>query len=219
MITRISGTLLSLQDSTAEVDLGNGLTYALLVPGFVAARLGGSLDQPVTLHTLQFFEGNAQGSTMYPRLAGFMSQEDRAFFELFITCKGLGPKKALRAMSLPTHQIAGAIADRDATLLQSLPEIGKRTAETIIVSLRGKVDAYLDAPAATTSGVSESDISTETLSGAGGGLAREALGVLLELGENRQQALQWIDRVLSQDDAPRDASAVVTEVYRIKAGG
>ena len=81
---------------------------------------------------------------MIPRLAGFLSVEDRAFFELFTTCKGIGNRKALRAMSLDVGQLAGAISDRDIALLQTLPDIGRRTAETIIATLHGKVDRFLN---------------------------------------------------------------------------
>ena len=92
--------------------------------------------------------------------------------------------------------------------------IGKRTAETIAVTLKGKVDRFLDAlPAGATPGEGGSTTTPA------GGLARDALHVLLQLGENRMQAINWIDRAMSSDDAPKDAEALVAEVYRIKGGG
>ena len=50
-------------------------------------------------------------------------------------------------MTMTTGQIAAAIVDRDVAMLQSLPEIGKRTAETIIAALHDKVDAFAGASA------------------------------------------------------------------------
>lgn len=219
MIVKIEGTLESLTADRAALRLTDGLTYEVMLPAYTAARLNGSLGQTVSLHTLHYFESQAQGATMYPRLAGFASVIDKQFFELFVTCKGIGHRKALRAMTLSTAQIAGAIADRDLALLQSLPEVGQRTAETIAVSLKGKVDRFLDAAPASGSmrgGAAGSDAEATRVPG---GLARDALHVLLQLGENRTQAVNWIDRALSGDDAPRDVESLVAEVYRIKGGG
>ncbi len=216
MIVKLEGILQSIEADRACIALPDGLTYEVLLPAYTAARLTGSIGQTVALHTLYYLESTAQGATIYPRLAGFLSPTDKQFFELFVTCKGIGNRKALRAMTLSTAQIAGAIADRDLALLQSLPEVGKRTAETIAVSLKGKVDRFLDAPASMRGGVAGPDGEPAQLPG--GGLARDALHVLIQLGENRTQAVNWIDHALSMDDAPQDVEALVAEVYRIKGG-
>lgn len=226
MISQVHGTLESIRSDRAHIATPMGLTLEVLLPAFAGLRLSDQEGKPITLHTLCFFESTAQGATMFPRLAGFLAAGDRAFYELFVTVKGIGHKRALRAMALPPAQIAAAIADRDMKLLQTLPEIGRRTAETIIVSLKDKVEAFVSAAAYPVPG-SEGAVSTgatgdEGLTsggGAGGGIAREALEVLLQLGESRLDAVQLIDRVLAQDDPPRDAQGVVTEVYRLKAGG
>lgn len=221
MIATVHGILDALRDDKAHIATPMGLTFEVLLPAFVATRLAASEGRPVTLHTLAYLEGTAQGATMFPRLAGFLSREQRAFYELFVTVKGIGHRRALRAMALPPEQIAAAIADRDTKLLQTLPEIGKRGAETIVVTLKDKVEHFVSAAAypAQEGGVAGKigDAATAGPSPAAG-VAREALEVLLQLGENRLDAVQWIDRVLADDDAPRDAQGVVTEVYRLKAG-
>ena len=214
MIVKLEGILESIESDRACIRMPDGLTYEVLLPAYTAARLNGSLGQTVTLHTLHYMESQAQGATIFPRLAGFLSPIDKQFFELFVTCKGIGNRRALRAMTLSTPQIAGAIADRDLALLQSLPEVGKRTAETIAVTLKGKVDRFLDAVPVGARGDGATAGTT-----APGGLARDALHVLLQLGENRTQAVNWIDRALSADNAPTDAEALIAEVYRIKGGG
>ncbi len=214
MIAKIEGLLESVDADKAYVRTPDGLTYELLLPAYTAARLNGSIGRDITLHTLHYLESQAQGATIYPRLAGFLTVTDKRFFELFVTCKGIGNRRALRAMTLSSAQIAGAIADRDLAMLQSLPEVGKRTAETIAVTLKGKVDRFLDALPAGTIGPDGEPAATPS-----GGLARDALHVLLQLGENRAQAVAWIDRAMSSDKAPADAEALVAEVYRIKGGG
>lgn len=215
MIVKLEGNLESIDADRACIRLPDGLTYEVLLPAYTSARLNGSLGQTVTLHTLHYLESQAQGATIFPRLAGFLSPIDKQFFELFVTCKGIGNRRALRAMTLSTAQIAGAIADRDLAILQSLPEVGKRTAETIAVTLKGKVDRFLDTEPVGAHGGDGSSTGTS----APGGLARDALHVLLQLGENRTQAVNWIDRALSMDNAPADAEALIAEVYRIKGGG
>ena len=225
MIARLTGTLESVESDKALVAPGppdapdaHGLVYEVMLPAFAATRLSVKAGQTVTLHTFQFIESTAQGATMFPRLAGFLTEQDKQFFELFVTCKGIGHKRALRAMILDTNTLASAIADRDAKLIQTMPEVGKKLAETIVVTLRDKVDQFVSA-AAYSRPSPGGDASEGLASSGGGSLARETLEVLLQLGENRTQAVQWIDRVLSADDAPSDVQDVVAAVYQLKAGG
>ena len=215
MIARITGVLDAIEQDRAYVDLQSGLVYEVLLPAFAATRLAASTGKSVTLHTFQFIEATSQGSTMFPRLAGFLSAGDRRFFQLFVTCKGIGHRRALRAMVLDTATIASAIADRDAKLLQTMPEVGKKLAEGIVLNLRDKVDGFVSDAAYPDGGGKGGAAPT---SSGGGTLAREALEVLLQLGENRTQAVQWIDRALSADEPPADVQQLVAEVYRLRAG-
>jgi len=212
MICRITGQLEAIEGGKARLALDGGLTYEVLLPAYASARLGASIDSPVTLHTLHFLEGSSQGTSFVPRLAGFLTETDKAFFELFTTVKGIGSRKALRAMTLDTAQIANAIADRDTKMLQTLPEIGKRMSETIVATLHGKVDAFVSGPG-----------SGEPATGGkvpppGRAASREALEVLLQLGENRTQAVAWIDQVLTRDPEIDDAQVIITEVFKVKSG-
>jgi Holliday junction DNA helicase RuvA len=219
MLARVTGTLLDLPPDRAlvAVDAQQHIVVELLLPGFAQARLGGSIDKLVTLHTLVFLESINQGATFAPRVSGFLSADDKAFFELLVTTKGIGHRKALRALALPVHQIASAIADRDAKLLQTLPEIGKKTAETVILNLRDRVEPFLHAPAPGRAPEATADVPGPSGDG-GGTLARDALQTLLQLGETRQQAVAWIDRLLAEDDAPDSVEALVAAAYRLKAG-
>lgn len=223
MISRLEGTLESVDSGTAMVRLPAGVCLEVLLPDFAVSRLSGAIGQPVTLHTLFYLEQQSQGTTITPRLAGFLTERDRRFFQLFITVKGVGHRKALRAMAMPVDRLAAAIADRDASTLQSLPEIGKRSAETIVVTLKEKVDPFLEvaapraapaAAAATGQGVSVGEQTGEA--GPTGELARDALHVLMQLGENRVDALQLIDRVLGGEDPPKTSAEVVAAVYRTR---
>lgn len=219
MIAQITGQLENIDTGALLIKLEAGLTYQVLVSPYTSARLGNSIGQVVNLYTLHYLESQGQGSTMIPRLAGFISQIDKQFYELFTTCKGIGNRKALRAMSLSVTQLARAIADRDAAMLTSLPEIGKRTAETIIATLHGKVDHFLDVSHFTNApepgAEATSDNTTQAIPTS---MARQALEILVTLGENRTQAAQWIDQVLHSDDKPKDVQELINQVYLVRTG-
>jgi Holliday junction DNA helicase RuvA len=214
MICRLQGVLESLVDGSAILQLSGGVSYELLVPAFVEARLGDAVGTTVTFHTVHYLEGSATGSNLTPRLAGFTSVEDRAFFKIFTSVKGIGPRKAMRAMSISTSQIAAAIVDRDFKLLQSMPEIGKRTAETMVAELSGKVDHF--ATEAALAGLGSGGEAEDEPTGAVRGIAREALEVLLQLGESRMQALTWIEEVVRKQPEIESSDALIAEIFRLK---
>jgi Holliday junction DNA helicase RuvA len=238
MIARIEGTLVAVEGETALIHAEGGLSYEVLLPAFTVPRLAAHTHQSVTLHTLQFLESQNQGATFLPRLAGFLTAQDKAFYELLVTAKGIGYRRALRAMTLSSAQIAAAIADRDIATLQTLPEIGKRTAENLTVNLRDKVERFAADHAdagPTASQPATSQPSEPATAGpadaaspaAANGtpsdpprpsqLAKEAVEALVQLGEHRSEATQWVDRVLTAEDPPQTSEAILTEVYRLKA--
>jgi holliday junction DNA helicase RuvA len=78
-------------------------------------------------------------------LFGFASEEERDLFGELISVSGVGPKVALAALSGgPARELLRAIAAGDAKRFQSVPGIGKRTSERIIVELREKVTGALE---------------------------------------------------------------------------
>lgn len=73
-------------------------------------------------------------------LYGFASREELALFELLIGVSGVGPKAALAILSTSRPaDVAAAIASGDAAAIARAPGVGKKTAERLIVDLRGKV--------------------------------------------------------------------------------
>ena len=145
-----------------------------------------------------------------PRLIGFGSTEERAFFELLTTVKGLGMRKALRALRLPYQAVARAIAAEDLEVLTSLPEIGRRTAQTIVAELGGKVDRFLEL---------KPDESAETAESGQPIIVRDAVAVLVQLGESKPQARLLIEQVLADDPNVSSADDLVSAAYRVKETG
>ncbi len=222
MIAKLTGILEDMAEGALLVRVEGGLTYEVLAPAYTAARLGASIGKPITLHTLYYLQSENQGNSFVPRLAGFLSAEDKAFFQLLTTVKGIGNRKALRAMALATGQIAAAIADRDAALLKSLPEVGRRTADTIIAELSGKVDTFLQ-PMTTRVTATHDAAQADAAAGEGDdvgarSLARQTVEVLVQLGENRLQAMRWVEEALAGKDRPTEVQMLLTKVYQLKAG-
>ncbi|MCI0364033.1 MAG: helix-hairpin-helix domain-containing protein [Phycisphaerales bacterium] len=213
MISRIEGELVSITEGGCALLRCDHITYELLVPGADQQRLGAMLGQPVSFHTLYYLESQGQGAVYVPRLIGFNSPDDRAFFELFTTVKGIGARKALRALQLPFGTIASAIAARDLDLLISLPEIGKRTAETIVAELHGKVDRFIEIKP-----ISSADGGI-SLDGKRAALIRDAVSVLAQLGEPKLYARQLIDRALAADPTLDSPEILVAAAFRLKELG
>ena len=75
-------------------------------------------------------------------LFGFASETERELFLMLIGVQGVGPKVAQAVLSGgPPRELLGALANGDAARFQAVPGIGKRTAERIIVELRGSSEA------------------------------------------------------------------------------
>ena len=211
MISRIEGELVSARDGRVELSCGP-LTYELHVPAVDQQPLSEAVGSRIEFHTLHLMESQAQGAAFVPRLMGFRSAQQRAFFELLTTVKGLGSRKALRAMQLPHPIIAEAIATKDVALLKSLPEIGKRTSETIVAQLHGKVDGFLELKPhldAATPGASSGEPKRAVM-------IRDALAALNQLGESTLEAHRLIERALAVDASLDSADALVTAAYRLK---
>ena len=208
MIARISGRLEEVADGAALIDTGGGLWYQALVPACDVERLSRRIGQTVILHTIHYVEGDPSRGQVHPRLIGFASETDRAFFGRFTTVKGIGIRKALRAMVRPIPEIAAAIQAKDAGFLVALPEIGKRTAETIIAELHGKVEEFAgDLSAAPAEGPAFSEA------------AAEAVSALVQFGERRPDAEALVQRVLAVAPDLDSAEAIIQQAYKLKTGG
>jgi Holliday junction DNA helicase RuvA len=203
MIARLTGTVEQVLSDRVLVGVG-GVGYDVLVPGVDLPRLSRLAGQEVTFFTINYLEGSAMGGQIVPRLLGFLRADDKAFFELFTTVDGLGPKKALKAMTVPVGRIAGAIEAGQPAILAELPGIGRRTADKIIATLRGKLERFaIGEPAGqTATPLAE--------------FQAEALGVLVKLGERRAEAEDWIRKAMHRDPAIASADRLIAEVYRVK---
>ena len=205
MISRIEGELVGIVEGSVELRCG-AVTYSVLVPASDHEHLAGRVGDRIVFHALHYLEGQGQGTSFIPRLIGFPSADARRFFELLTTVKGLGARKALRALQMPYQTIAAAIDRKDVDLLVTLPEIGRRTAETIVAELSGKVEGFIELKPAAGMGSASASI------------VHDALAALAQLGEPKPQARRLIERALTDDPTLDSADALVAAAFRARSG-
>lgn len=208
MITRITGVLEGVEGLEAIVRVEGGLAYQVLVPAFQGQRLKEKIGQPVTLHTHQYLEGQGQGSSFIPRLIGFASPQDRRFFDLLTSVDGLGNRKALRALAQEPALIARAIVGADTGWLSKLPEIGKKTAEKVILELKTKVQPFL-----TEEEVRGLDAAAAGAEAPMGEASEEAIAALVALGETRPDAERMVRRALGRNGSLATSEEILAAAF------
>ena len=203
MITKITGQLVALQGDTLTLKIDT-FEYEVSIPEFTRRHLQNEVSQTVSLHTIEYLEGNPMQGRMTPRLIGFLSEVEREFFDLFCSVDGVGVKKALRAMVRPVKEVATAIEEQDAKGLASLPGIGPAMAERIIAKLRRKVPkfALMVARDEAYPSVVEPDVVSETYS------------ILRSLGHNESEARRLLDAALGSKKKFNDVQSLIEAVYQ-----
>ena len=202
MIKRVSGVLERVEPTGVELSLGHAV-HEVLVPELVRRGLQAKLGQTVTLHTLEFLEGNPTRGNMVPRLVGFLTEVEREFFELICEVDGVGVRKALRAIVRPVGEIATAIEEQDAALLSTLPGIGAATAERMIAKLRRRMPKFAllvarEAP----DQAGPADVLAETFE------------VLRSLGHSETEARRLVDGLREGKKKYKDVQEALEAIYR-----
>ena len=134
MIVQVTGRLLSKDLDRVEVLTSGGLAYELLVPLSVYEALP-KPGEDVTLHTSLVVREDAW------LLFGFANPFERRVFNRLLTANGVGPALALGMMSsLTAERLVRAIREKDIPTLQSVPRVGRKKAERLILDLADKLD-------------------------------------------------------------------------------
>ena len=141
MISSLHGTVESLGNDWAIINVG-GIGFQVYLPTSTLSTLG-AIGKEVQLYThLHLREDNA---TLY----GFTAAEELTLFQTLIGVSGLGPKLALAMLSrMRVEQLTMAIATDNTDLLTTLPGIGKKVANRLILELKEKIGAsWITTPA------------------------------------------------------------------------
>ena len=134
MIAQLTGTLLSKDLDRIEVMTAGGVGYELAIP-LSAFEMLPRAGEPVSLFThLVVREDGWQ-------LFGFASAFDRSVFRKVLDAKGVGPALALGMLStLSAERLVRAIREKDVATLQSVPRVGRKKAEQLVLDLADKLD-------------------------------------------------------------------------------
>lgn len=151
MIGRLQGTLAEKNPPQVLVDC-NGVGYEVDVPMSTFYNLP-ALGDKVSLLTHFVVREDAQ------ILYGFATAAEREAFRQLIKISGVGPRTALSVLSgMSVADIAQAVTAQDAGRLVKVPGIGKKTAERLLLELKGKLGADLALPNATPLSDAQGDI-------------------------------------------------------------
>jgi Holliday junction DNA helicase RuvA len=202
MINAITGELVAVADDRAQLKAG-ALVFDLLVPASDLTELSSSIGREITFHTILDFEGDPTRGNLAPRLIGFLRPQDKQFFELFTTVKGIGPKKALRALAIPVSRIARAIESKNSSELANLQGIGKRMAELIVAELSGKAQAFAASSSERISARSPVD--------------EDAILVCVQLGLARHDVERMLEKVKQTHPHLTSAEGLSREMLRMRA--
>lgn len=152
MIGRIQGTLVEIDQTMVLVDVA-GVGYEIECPVSTLCELP-PIGHDVRLWTHFVVREDAQ------LLYGFLHAQDRACFRILIKISGVGPKLAVAILSgLSADELTGAVERDDVNTLTRLPGIGRKTAERLIVELRGRLGSGGSVPGRGLSSPSEDAIS------------------------------------------------------------
>ncbi len=182
MIGRLQGRLLERQPPLLLIDVG-GVGYEVEAPLSVFDRLP-AVGESVTLLTQLIVREDAH--TLY----GFLHAGDRVLFRTLLKVSGVGPRLAMAILSgVSSADFALMVEAGDAQALTRLPGIGKKTAERLLLEMRGRLS---DLPAGQGGGGAPADA------------AAEARAALTALGYSAAEALKMV-RSVEAPELPAEA--------------
>jgi Holliday junction DNA helicase RuvA len=190
MIAFIRGILKGNEDNQVFLDV-NGIGYEVTVPPGLLRSLPG-VGREVEIHTYLYVREDCL------QLYGFRSVQDRALFRLLLRAQGVGPRVALAILdTFRGEDLFGVVARGDTHSLQRVPGVGAKSAQRLILELKGKLDGLFEAPAADQGGAIPVALD-------------EASQALLSLGYSRQE----VEAVLKRMTRGQPAEASVNELVR-----
>jgi Holliday junction DNA helicase RuvA len=206
MINYLRGTIRRIDRDEARlvVDVG-GVGYEVLLPYFVLRSL---LDE-------ERVEGNEVELEIYfhaserqprPTLVGFRTGFERSFFEKLLQVADVGVNTAARALVFSVSTIARAIEEGDTGLLVQMPGIGKRTADKMVATLKGKLAEWALLKDEGYASVPPPAVHDDVV--------EEVVKVLMNLGHRQAEARERVEAAARANAAAKDTQELLREVFR-----
>ena len=185
MIARIDGILFYKSIDYVIVDV-NGVGYRVFVPLSTFYELP-DIGQPVVLNIYTHFKADSIG------LFGFYTTEEMDIFKLLILVTGIGPRLAMNILSgISAEELVKALSAGNVGSLVSVPGVGKKMAERMILELKDKI-IKLESEEMVSAG-SDERISDELMK-------EDALSALINLGYKKNAAGEALDKVITESGA------------------
>jgi Holliday junction DNA helicase RuvA len=179
MIAHLSGKLTHKSPVTIIIDV-NGVGYQVFIPLSTFYALP-ELESKISLGIHTHMREEAL------KLFGFYTIDEKKIFEKLITINKVGPKLALTILSgMPPADILSTIDSNDIVKLSTIPGIGRKTAERLILEMRDKLDGL------------SLDFVAKKGPGPEKGLFDDALSALVNLGYKKSQAEQTLKKVYAE---------------------
>ncbi len=195
MIAQLEGKLIEKSPSSVVITAG-GVGYQVSVPLTTFDKLPATGEQVSLFTYLHVREDILQ-------LYGFSSREERATFEKMISVSGVGPRLALAILGgLSVEQLIAAVETSQTAYLNRIPGVGKKTAERIVLELKGKLGEMVALAEISVPGAFEPE-------------GREAVAALVSLGFSKTQAEKAVFKVLEAESDKLD----ITELVRRALAG
>lgn len=194
MIAMLRGRLVRRDVDWIIVDVG-GVGFRVSVPAPTAAALPG-VGEEVILHV----HTHVREDTL--ALYGFVSEEELRLFEQIISVSGMGPKLAMTSLStLRPAEFRRAIFEEDAASLTRIPGVGRKTAQRMILELKGKLTP-----------VPEDDAAVEAAAGVAADA--DAVAALIALGYSETDAARAVRAAQQVEPAAGDTAQLVRLALR-----
>jgi len=181
-----------------------GIGYEVFIPPIVAQEVSttAQLDESLQLYV----SAQAGRDQPWPVLFGFLTPQQKAFWQLLTSVPRVGGRVAARAMVAPIENIAEAIQTGNRAYLDGLPGITLDGADKIIASLRKKVGPFAQAVTQLPTPRARRGEAEE--------LREDAIMVLIQMGLKRFDAQRGVDQLLAARDDIVSVQDVVTEFLR-----
>ena len=198
MIARIEGKLVAKDLDSLEVMTSGGVAYELKIPLGVYETLP-RVGDTVSLNTSLVVKADSW------QLFGFASVFEKRLFEKLLTANGVGPSLAIGLLSaLSATRLIRAIREKDIPTLQSVPRVGRKKAERLILDLGDKLDGLGEA--------------TGTSAAPASAAADDALRALVSLGYSSVDAERGVRAALDAGGSGKPATELIRTALA-KLGG
>jgi Holliday junction DNA helicase RuvA len=200
VIGYLEGTLLK-KDEDRILLLANQVGYEVLLPAIVMKTMETKSAGDALALYVYYQQTERQPK---PVLIGFNLEAEKEFFQYFISVEDVGPLKAVKALNIPIAEIAWAIENDDLARLTRLKGIGKRTAQKIVATLKGKMQKFaLISKVERAEKIVEEDV------------AKQVVDVLVsQLGHRVSDANRMVAEALKRNNAVSTPEELFEEVYR-----